>query len=938
VAQSLNLRRHFLAWDRLLLPQAVAWLARDWDENSPLDLSGDLVIVPTRQSGRRLREMLAEHATRQGRAVFSPRVMTPEALLTREPAADVASDLETLLAWTELFQALDLEKFREVFPVNPPAQSFSWAFRLARQFSALQALLAEGRLRIADVATKVGENFPEAARWQQLGELEQKQADILAGRGLRDASAARMAVIGQPPPTGIRRVVVIATPDPSLLAVAVLEEFARVLPVEVLIFAPPDESASFDEWGRPAEKTWEKRELVLPDFSARVHLCASPSDQAEQLAALAAGYAEPDGLVAIATADPEVLAPLESALARRGLTAFNPAGRPRKLDGFYQLLVALADFDREASYQVVEALVRCPDILAFLQSVIGRDFSASRLLTGLDELRERHLPVDLDAARVYAGRLRDSSETGRSLEILAELRTTLRAGDFSTGVAGILRKIFAGRRLDPVLIDEERLADSAAEWAELLRACVRAADLQPGLSRADWWELALHLLGEGVAVEEKPAGALELQGWLELPWEDAPHLALAGMNDGRVPEAVTADAFLPGSLREKLGLRNNASRMARDAYLLQALVFSRQAQGRVDLFFGKTSTAGDSLRPSRLLLRCADDLLPERVNFLFRDAELSRSAPAWTRAWKLEPGKLPPPAKVAVTALRDYLNCPFRFYLRRVLKMEAVDPAKNELDALDFGILCHAALEAMGRDPAARESTDAAALRNFLFHELERLMRDRYGTDLTVPLLIQYESARQRLGMVAEIQARERAAGWRIEAVEKNFTLTISGLVVAGKIDRIERNEHTGELRVLDFKTSDQAAQPRDIHFRSLREGENFPEWAGWKSASRPQVWADLQLPLYRQAIFLETGVFPACGYFNLPKAASETGLAMWDDITPELQEAAWICAEGISTAIRAGIFWPPRELHGREAEQDDFAALFQRGAGASVAWKEGAS
>jgi ATP-dependent helicase/nuclease subunit B len=337
-------------------------------------------------------------------------------------------------------------------------------------------------------------------------------------------------------------------------------------------------------------------------------------------------------------------------------------------------------------------------------------------------------------------------------------------------------------------------------------------------------------------------------------------------------------------------------------------------------------------------LRCADDLLPGRVNFLFRDTELPRSGPDWTRAWKLEPKKLPPPAKVAVTALRDYLNCPFRFYLRRVLEMEAVDPAKNELNALDFGILCHDALEAMGRDPGARESTDAAVLRNFLVHELERLMRNRYGTDLTVPLVIQQESARQRLGMVAEIQARERASGWRIEAVEKKFTLTISGLVVAGKIDRIERNGDTGELRVLDFKTSDQAVQPRDVHFRSVREGENFPEWAGWKSASRQQVWADLQLPLYRQAIFLETGIFPACGYFNLPKAASETELAMWDDITPELQEAAWSCAEGISAAIRAGIFWPPRELHGREAEQDDFAALFQRGAGASVAWKEGAS
>jgi ATP-dependent helicase/nuclease subunit B len=103
------------------------------------------------------------------------------------------------------------------------------------------------------------------------------------------------------------------------------------------------------------------------------------------------------------------------------------------------------------------------------------------------------------------------------------------------------------------------------------------------------------------------------------------------------------------------------------------------------------------------------------------------------------------------------------------------------------------------------------------------------------------------------------------------------------------------------------------------------------------RTWADLQLPLYLRALLPEYGRVISCGYFNLPKATGETGIAVWENFTVELQESAWRCTEGICTAIRAGEFWPPRELVGRESELDDFAALFHQGAAESVAW-EGAS
>jgi ATP-dependent helicase/nuclease subunit B len=53
------------------------------------------------------------------------------------------------------------------------------------------------------------------------------------------------------------------------------------------------------------------------------------------------------------------------------------------------------------------------------------------------------------------------------------------------------------------------------------------------------------------------------------------------------------------------------------------------------------------------------------------------------------------------------------------------------------------------------------------------------------------------------------------------------------------------------------------------------------------------------------------------------------------LQESAWRCVQGVVAAIKAGEFWPPRELTGREAELDEFAALFHGGAAASLTWEE---
>ncbi|HLP08808.1 MAG TPA: ATP-dependent nuclease subunit B, partial [Opitutaceae bacterium] len=154
---------HILPWDRPLLERAVAHFAADWNGGA-LDLTDRLIVVPTRQAGRRLRAALAVHAAARGGAVLAPRVLVPEQLLecAMPREAQVATRAQVLLAWVEALRDADFDALREVFPVDPPDRGFGWALRLAGEMTRLQAALAEGGLRLADVAARAGEGFSEA--------------------------------------------------------------------------------------------------------------------------------------------------------------------------------------------------------------------------------------------------------------------------------------------------------------------------------------------------------------------------------------------------------------------------------------------------------------------------------------------------------------------------------------------------------------------------------------------------------------------------------------------------------------------------------------------------------------------------------------------------------------------------------------------------------
>ncbi len=76
--------------------------------------------------------------------------------------------------------------------------------------------------------------------------------------------------------------------------------------------------------------------------------------------------------------------------------------------------------------------------------------------------------------------------------------------------------------------------------------------------------------------------------------------------------------------------------------------------------------------------------------------------------------------RISVTEFRNYLACPFRFYLKKCLEMEDVIYENNEMDARSFGTIAHAVLEDFGNCPEMRGCSDPGTIREFMEQTLEK--------------------------------------------------------------------------------------------------------------------------------------------------------------------------------------------------------------------------
>lgn len=931
-----------LGWDRHALAATVDELERRFRVGNQWDLGKVWLVVPGRRAGRRLLEMLVE------RAEIDHLVMSPPAMLTEGPLADrlsashrtQAGSAIQLLAWLEAVRKLP-DDVREKFLPRPPSpHDLAGWIAIARTLERLHRELAGADLGFDSVVERAAETIgpTECVRWKSLREAQVRYLATLERLAMVDAEQYRRDAAGKPSamsqdarPTAIVMIGVIDLPTVTRRLIA-----NAGIPVVILIQAPKEHAPGFDDFGCVRTDFWRNREIEIDDD--QLLLADRPDDQARAvvnfLATAASGSAVDE--ITVGASDPDIVAALRNRLGEHEVRVRSAEGTTLDRTRPYRLLDGVRDLLESRKVRSLADLIRHPDFATALKkdAAFAKRVTASEAPSWFDRYWNERLPDRLldEWVRLEPnprGATKSLAETWRRAKVLlkpllqndADFRQSLNA--WAEPIRDLLLDAYGQTRLDPTDDDQRTILESCEAIREVLvQIHALPADLAGEATAAEAIGLVLNLAASASVPDPPSEAAIELLGWLELRLDDAPVLAVTGFNEGAIPESINADAFLPNGLRRQLNLLDNDRRFARDAYALQAILASRKVTA---LIVGRRSGEGDRLTPSRLAFACPPKKIAERVRRFFSDeipkpldvaaesatGKLEQAIASIRFAEVDEPknqsGRL---KSLSVTGFRDYLACPFRFYLSHVEGCEAVVDDSVEMDGLVFGSLAHGVLYDFGCMPEMAAETDAEKIRGILLARLDERVANLFGGNALPAVRVQVEQLRDRLDAFAVAQARWAQDGWTIERVEvpvvAALKLEAGEFRVTGRFDRIDQHRDRNEWIIWDYKTSDADLQPVTAHRKS-------------------QEWIDLQLPLYRwlsQSIDVPNLQIPVdrvkVGYILLPSDLSTTAFRV-ADWKPEDFDSAFQCAVDIAEKIAKGIFWPPTRI---APQFDDFAAI----------------
>lgn len=864
--------------------------------------------MPTSGAARSIKNELA----RQARGVLLPSFRLPLQAMLREDD-NIASSLEQLTAWVQVLSNAPRRKYSALVP---PAVKLTapedWVGVAARLNSVCDIL---GEAGLNPGSDELLESAPQdATRWKEFAGLHAAYLSVLAKNSLVAANALRCqrAESGEVPP-GIDRIVVALVPDlPPIVSSWLTRARERGVSVDTLSWDCNLSDAQFDEWGRPDTRWWTTHrvpvpsEVILPRNSVR--------EEAAALVEFAArGNNSSFSLIA---ADNDSANALAAEVAARQAQPYLPEGKPLSQTEAATVLAAWEEFNASHSLRRFRSLLQLPTFVRYfaLQSGLTNHESAA----ACDQICALKLCQTVESVSEWsrAGHKR-RPEDETLYKFVAGIENLL-AAKLSGGA--LLAELYRGESLDDRISSELETLVEALEDGEGSALILN----QPEAMRA---ALRRRRLENGRVFLPANDGDVEIRGWLEAPWSDAAILCLSGCREGSLPSGTYEDAFLPDSLRAKLGLASDASRYARDAYLLSCLLH-HYGPAHLRLGYSRFGPDGEPNRPSRLLFGCDDAELPARVQKIFQPSTVRNRSAKAPSVWKLHLDRPEPVTSIRVTGFKHYLECPLRFYLSQVRRLQPFDPDTREINAADYGTLMHRVLENFHKKGPA-QSTDEQAIAGWLDQELDRTIAWHFGRHPSPVIRVQAESMRVRLRYFSVLQAAERRDGWQIieseYAVRKEDGFTIGPLVLSGTMDRVERHENKG-LRILDYKTFANEKSPEETHFGPARDADDLPEASIMRQDARgrnvDRSWIDLQLPLYRR---LAAKIWPQespekiqTGYLLLPGDPDDTQISLLD-IDVATQDQAEACAEAVAERIAAGVFWPPAS----KVKYDNFADWF---------------
>lgn len=325
-------------------------------------------------------------------------------------------------------------------------------------------------------------------------------------------------------------------------------------------------------------------------------------------------------------------------------------------------------------------------------------------------------------------------------------------------------------------------------------------------------------------IDDVRGGKITVMGLLETRGVAFEGVIVIDFNEGYVPHKSEKDLFLNTKTREYAGLPSAYDRESLQKHYY-SILFNRAQKVAIGCVQNAESV------PSRFLLQLGIKSIPARYRYeevLFplprfneRHAEIVESEYDFTAH------------PLSASGIKTFLSCKRAFYYRYIAHMREHELPRDLSEERDIGNELHSTLEkvyTLHNHYLSADEIKAAIATHWEGRKsddpLERYMK-RLWTDKLEPFCRMEESRFK--------------AGSKVLYTEKEGSVTVEGICLVGRIDRIDEKE--GRLEVLDYKSG------------------KYPE-----TTSEPKESdVDYQLSVYA-LLAGEFGTVERCGYYDLGK------------------------------------------------------------------------
>lgn len=895
------------------------------DHGSVKDLSDILMILPGRQAVRAVtRELSALH-----KIILVPAFSTSSSFRNMgvRIQKSAPSPVEKKILWMQVIREVSCGEFPELFPEEliKTEQTLSvlsdQILTLRRELELKSDSLTFSKVN--ELLNGSDRNFPA------LAELEKRYLEKLASYDMEELFQHREDPLEEARYfLKYRRIIIGACPDLPPFArekLSRLRENFEILSaqgyavpqIQICICASGQWRDHFDSWGCLIPEQWRNTSL-----SFRKNTVHSVMDVREMglLAAKLALCTREDGKqyldcadTAVVVTDPAFFSELESAFSvirtgeNKTLRLYNPDGVSMKDLRLVQFCSSLCDLisGEKMPASAVRAFLNLEYVLACFAYRYG--ISRDELLKAVDAFYLVRLPdvisiQDLPAPDYFAEYswqyYSTPDEACRALEILIRIFRDIRnigerlqtEGKLIENLREICSEIFCFDSIEPKYgID---LEDEAVLFREVCAALEKSPVFR-GLPPEEGLQILIGELSREKLYAEHSEEALEITGFLDMPFRKASRVILCGMSEGLLPERSSLTPYLNDELRKILSLPDSDTKYARDCFYVKMLldrtggnvhfISPKMAADNSVLGFSSLYFSGQK-DPREFLTLCG--VLFENYPLL-KESSASRQIPFHAGLDLTMAFRQGERTVLNVTAFADLLRGPLNAALQNIAGLDETDYGFPELDFAVQGTVVHKALQhfvlreewitaARSGDPVRKAAAQKSASEALYLLFVKEMQRRCGREDMALLPKIQMERWEIRISKTAEKLLEGSCpvleTEWKLNG--GNGIEWVDSVWIKGTIDRIEYDEENNMLRLIDFKTGSKT-DPAAAHLAG-RDKKYF---------------INLQLPLYKMLLRKDPvfrkkypridldHVSISCGYFTLSSVTAEIGYYFWPDM-----------------------------------------------------------